>query len=260
MASKELELVNIGSYYINNPNNPKLKGKYFIYSYGQYISGLSSSKDIYTLSRLGKGFHNSPNLALLERIALKTHDGQIYNWHKESDTYKGDYFIFADSRCEGIVSYFSEAYEYIAKNDYRFEKILIGKKCTLYNEFPEYSTQSPFDKNAIGDLFIYLTARQNRFSYLFSSSYPIIIGELELFFPKGYTNLWIMKRIALLDKGEITIFDKFALDKNLYYVMNHNEIVEEFTNFDAVVDFLQYNALIYEKLIVSSKKQNLYWH
>lgn len=259
MPTKELEYINLGNHERANPFTLNTNNKYFVYYYGYSFSGLSSSLSDFTLLKLGKSQQTSPNLAVLERVGLKLKDKNFVEFPSDRTKYIGDYYIFAENKCEGIVNTFNEALEFVNSKSDIYERILIGKKCIVHNEFPSDSNLCPFDPQADGSRFIYLTARQNRYSYLADEKCDMSFEKLSRYFPMGYTNLWIMERLGLLSMGKIEIFIKNE-KAEMFYVMDSNEIIEEFLRFDEALTFCHQNSETYEKLLIARRIQNIYWH
>lgn len=259
---KHLEIINLRNESLANPFDIEAEGRYFVYYYGFSVSNLSNEISDFSFSKLGKSGQISPNLALIERVAIKSPEKRLHLFYPDEIHYLGDYYVFSDKRCEGIVSTLAEAIDFAEKNTTVESSLLIGKRKMLFHEFPPGKSQSPFDKESQLQNFIYLTARQYRYSFLFGDDEDCSFARLSKFFTMGYTNLWQMKRLALMDRGKIEGYKTNTkdLESVSFYVMDANGIVEEFSNLDNAKRFLQDNLHVFEQLIISRSVEQHYWH
>ncbi len=131
-------------------------------------------------------------------------------------------------------------------------------------QFPIGSKESPFDKDAKGKYFGWLTNRKNGCSYLAESKNAFRHGDNALVhaMPMGYTNLWILERVALEINGEI-VATYGKVEKNvryIYIVLDESGKYERITE-DEYIELCQDKVLSGRAVkLTANLVEDFYWH
>ena len=106
----------------------------------------------------------------------------------------------------------------------------------FFANYPFYSRENPFDRNAVGKYFVYLTNRKKCFSYLSDVLADFNLNNEELYkaIPMGYTSLWVLERVSVKSGREEAIyFAKAGVGLTYFYCQIHEtgkyELIGEHT-------------------------------
>jgi len=137
----------------------------------------------------------------------------------------------------------------------------------IYHEFAQFpigSKESPFDKDTKGKYFGWLTNRKNGCSYLAERKEVFNRNDRELMraMPMGYTNLWILERLALEINGEIvaTYGEAGKNMRYIYVVLDESGKYERITE-DEYIELCQDKVLSGRAVkLTANLVEDFYWH
>ncbi len=97
-----------------------------------------------------------------------------------------------------------------------------GREIEFFVDYPEGKKENPFDMNASGSCFAYLTNRKQCLSYLGNQS-DFSYGNNALYraMPMGYTDMLVMKRSFVVDSDGN--YQVFARGENLWFLFCREE-------------------------------------
>lgn len=137
----------------------------------------------------------------------------------------------------------------------------------IYYDFKQYpvdSKESPFDKDSKGKYFAWLTNRKDAFSYLSENKddFQYYNGELYKAMPMGYTNLWILERIALEVGGELVAsYGEAKQEMRCFYViLDGNGKYEQISEYE-YIELCQDKKLSDRVVkLIANLLNDYYWH
>lgn len=132
----------------------------------------------------------------------------------------------------------------------------------IFANYPLHSRENPFDKNAVGKYFVYLTNRKESFSYLSNDLVDFNYNNNELYkaMPMGYTSLWVLERVSVKrGREEAIFFAKAGVGLTYFYCQIHEtgeyELIGEHT-YRELLD--QGNEKVVE--LAANKIDTYNWH
>lgn len=132
----------------------------------------------------------------------------------------------------------------------------------IFANYPLHSRENPFDKNATGKYFAYLTNRKECFSFLSDDLADFNHNNNKLYkaMPMGYTSLWIFERVSVKKGSEEAVsFAKGGVALTYFYCYIHEdgelELISEYRYQELLKEG---NEKVVE--LAANRIEEYYWH